>query len=355
MIARVMYSFGCGDAALCIISNSKPNTEGAMIRWTILFPSLFCLSLLTTGPAAWARGAYHRLPEGQRLMGIPQGAMAQLGDSATTEPTPPSKGEPSAENSDEPGGRPAGEPPGKKEDEPLRGSATEPTPAPIILARTGSDVTYGAGFQFRGLFVPAWFLNAFLDASTPLSSVSLGAEFVRRRGNFDLVGSINFGFYSPRDGNYLGNGKNPAVDSDYIQFRNLNLLAFDVAFIWHHDFNQWLSLVYGAGLGFGVVLGDIYRISNLSCTPENVTDINQCYPKGMDLANREKWLTDHTGTGPDSPDNPHLYPEDGVWPVVPIVHLLLGVNFKISEQFSVRVDGGFHNAFYLGATGHYFF
>jgi len=108
-------------------------------------------------------------------------------------------------------------------------------------------------------------------------------------------------------------------------------------------------------LGFGIVLGDIYRISNSGCTPENVTNINACYPKGMDLTNREKWLAEHTASGEDSPDNPHLYREDGKWPVIPIVHLLLGVNFKISEQFSVRVDGGFHDAFYVGAAGHYFF
>ena len=41
--------------------------------------------------------------------------------------------------------------------------------------------------------------------------------------------------------------------------------------------------------------------------------------------------------------------------MIPIVHLLVGVNFKINEQFSVRVDGGFHDAFYFGAAGHYFF
>ena len=71
--------------------------------------------------------------------------------------------------------------------------------------------------------------------------------------------------------------------------------------------------------------------------------------------NRNAYLAQHTGQGSETASNPHLYREDGVWPVVPIVHLLVGVNFKISDEFSVRVDGGFHDAFYVGATGHYFF
>ncbi len=256
----------------------------------------------------------------------------------------------------------SGEPGTVNPAEPSKGGPAAGDPTPTVTAKPKPAVQYGAGVHFRGIFVPEWFLNAFLDASTPLNSVGFGGEFVRRKGNFDLVASINFGFYSPRDGNYMGNGKNPAYDADYLQFRSLNVLAFDVAFIWSHDFTKWFSLIYGAGLGFGIVLGDIYRISNGGggpnaggCTPENVSDINRCYPKGMDLTNREKWLAEHTGTGGDTPENPHLYREDGKWPVIPIVHLLLGVNFKISDHFSVRVDGGFHNAFYVGAAGHYFF
>ena len=82
----------------------------------------------------------------------------------------------------------------------------------------------------------------------------VGGEFIRRKGDFDLVASVNFGFYSPPDGTYLGKNKNPAVDADYVQFRDLNLLAFDLTFLWHHEVLPWLSLVYGAGLGLGIEL-----------------------------------------------------------------------------------------------------
>ena len=264
-----------------------------------------------------------------------------------------------------PGGKvpPTGEPVGSSDEPvgttdpgaPAAQPAGEPPAPPAATVAAQPKVSYGAGMHLRGIFVPTWFLGMFLDASTPLNSVALGGEFVRRKGNFDIVASMNFGFYSPDDGNYLGNGKNPGIDTDYIQFRNLNLLAFDVAFIGHHYFLPWLSLVYGAGLGFGIVLGEVLRISNSGCTHDNVSDIDSCYPVGMDLSDRDGWLAEHTCSGPDSPGAPCQYKEDDVWPVLPIVHVLLGVNFKINEQFSVRVDGGFHNAFYFGAAGHYFF
>ena len=264
------------------------------------------------------------------------------------EPSKPSGGEepakPGAGGADEPGGNTKGEP-------------EAPTPAPAAtVAKTAPTVQYGAGFHLRALFVHRWFLSLFLDESTSLNSVAFGGEFIRRKGNFDLVASIDFGFYSPPDGNYLGSGKDPKFDTDYTQFRDLNILAFAVHFIWHHEFLPWLSLVYGAGVGLGIVLGDIYRISNDPdrCNRDNAGDENQCYPKGVNPATREEDLLRLTG-GNDSPQDPHLFKEDDVWPVIPVVHLLVGLNFKISQQFSVRLDGGWRDAFYVGATGHYFF
>jgi len=246
--------------------------------------------------------------------------------------------------------------------------------APSSGGAKKKDVVYGVGLQGRGLFLPYGFLDLFLDQGNGLASGSVGLEVVRRKGNFDLVGSINFGFYTASDGNFRGNGK-PLVESDYIQFQDLNLLAFDVAFIWHHNFNRWLSLVYGAGLGFGVVLGGIYRISNVpdapqaglhgSCTQANEGDPNLCNPtkKGSQdekdwRANRKKWLAEHpcpAGQSQDDPLSPCLFKEDGVWPVLPIIHLLIGLNFKITEQLNFRIDGGFHNAFYVGGATHWFF
>jgi len=338
---------------------APPTREATMSRWA----ALSALLVLALGATA------HAEPERKKLdlsFGMDDALRLRLaqGQQADDEPVPPAGEEPTT-----PGAPGPGEPAAPGTGEPGAPQPGEPTPPPApptVVAKPKGDVSYGGGLHVRGLFVPTWFLNMFLDHSTPLNSAGLGAEFVRRKGNFDIVATINFGFYSPEDGNYLGNGKNPADDTDYIQFRNLNVLAFDVAFIGHHYFLPWLSLIYGAGLGLGIVLGDIYRISNYiqKCSHDNLDDLGQCNPVppgdtgSLNRWNedRDRWLADGCHQdGKDSPMSPCQFREEDVWPVVPVVHLLLGVNFKINEQFSVRVDGGFHNAFYFGVGGHYFF
>lgn len=291
------------------------------------------------------------------------------GSASDMEPAPASKpGEAAPGQSDEPGQLTQEEPstPTQKpkldvEQEPLgnelQKAPGEPEPPSAPLATMQPVAKHGIGLRVRGLFLPGWLLGTVFDANTALNSTAFGVEWVRHKGNMDMVGTIDFGFYSLNDGNFMSNGKNPATEVDYIQFRNLNLLALGVDWIWHRDITHWLSFVYGGGVGIGVVLGDVFRVSNANCTPENMNDINACYPKMLKgrLNEREAVLAASLASGKDTPDDPHLYPEDGLWPVVPVLHLLVGVNFKLSDSVSVRADAGFHNAFYLGAAGHYYF
>lgn len=266
---------------------------------------------------------------------------------AADEPTPPAKGD-----ADEPAkpGTPTGDPsqePGYRPDE----------PAPIEKPKPkGPLAKHGLGLQLRAIFVHEWFLNAFLDASTPLNSMAFGAEFIRRKNDLDIIASVDFGFYGPEDGNYLGNGENPATKTDYVQFRDFNILSFNAHFIWHLPIQRWVSFIYGVGIGLGVVLGDMYRISNdpARCTRDNAANEDLCFPRGVDPRTREEDLKRLAG-GVDDPNDPHLFKEDGVPPVVPMIHALVGFNFNITDEISVRVDGGFRNAFYIGATSHWFF
>ena len=257
-----------------------------------------------------------------------------------------------------------GEEPQPSGDEPAAGPKnTANEPAKPVVAVTSPEQTepqtqYGVGFHIRAIFVPSWLLNLFLDASTPLNSVALGGEFVRRKGDFDIIGSIDFGFYSPQDGNYLSKGGDPTTDTDYVHFDDLNAFSLAVHFIKHEQILPWMSFVWGGGVGISFVLGNIYRASNSGCTSDNVSDTSQCKPLGMDPNDPMAWINDPANRGEeadDSPENPKLYRETGVPPVLPLIHLLVGFNFRINDSFSVRVDGGFRNAFYAGATGHYFF
>lgn len=278
-----------------------------------------------------------------------------LAQATSDEPSQPTNDEPNA-------GTPTADEPEKAEGEPeasVQGDSSQQSGQSEGL-KVSKETTYGVGVHVRGIFVPTWFLNLFVDASTPLNSVGFGGEFIRRKGNFDLIGSVDFGLYSAESGNWLGKGESPVSQTKYLEFRNFNVLAFNVHFIGHVPFAEWVSFVYGGGIGLGIITGKIKRVSTdpLLCTATNYQDINACYPKGMDPSRRAEWMNDPSNAGTqdeDTPQNPKVHNAKSVPPVVPIIHLLVGMNFKISDEFSVRVDGGFRDGFYAGATGHYFF
>lgn len=286
--------------------------------------------------------------------GAPAAAATEEPAAPSEEPAPPKPAGDTGEPAQQPGSEQGSDEPaskGRGADEPAK--AAVQTPKPV-----DPQTQYGVGVHLRGIFIPTWLLNLFLDASTPLNSVAFGAEFVRRKGSFDIVGSLDFGFYSPKDGNYLSKGGDPATDTDYVHFDGLNAISLAVHFIKHEQILSWMSFVWGGGVGLSIMLGDIFRASSSGCTEDNIDDIQQCRPEGMDPNDPMAWINDPANSGSkdeDNPDNPKLYREDGVPPVVPLVHLLVGMNFRIDDSFSVRVDGGFRNAFYVGATGHYFF
>lgn len=246
--------------------------------------------------------------------------------------------------------------------------AVEPEPAPRLkpvaasVERAPGEPTYSAGFRLRYITVPGWFLGAFTQVNQPLNSASIAGEFVRRKENLDVVASMDFSWMSPADGNWLGNNHPAATDTDYVQFRGLNLFSIDVSFIWHHPFNDWFQLEYGAGVGIGFVLGDILRTSDGSpgcaTAPADPVVCHPVLPECTSGPCSESALAASmapAGVHNDSAASPHRFVDDNKPPVVPIVNLLLGAVFHVHPKARVRVEGGFRDAFFLGVGSEYAF
>ena len=195
---------------------------------------------------------------------------------------PPAGGMPAPAESAPPGGMPA-----PAESGPPAPGAAGPVVPPGELAEDAphqriADLSYGVAARLRWVSVPAWLLNVFTKKNVPLSSWGTGIEFFRRKANFDLVLSFSYQNMSPPPGNWLGEGHDATVDTDYVVFNNLSMLGADLSFVWHTNFNEWFGIHYGAGIGLAWVRGDILRISNGSgCTEMNAGDINQCHPIGV--------------------------------------------------------------------------
>jgi hypothetical protein len=196
-----------------------------------------------------------------------------------------------------------------------------------------ADLSYGVAARLVWVSVPSWLLNAFTKNNVPLSSWGTGIQAFRRKGNFDIAISFNYQNMSPPNGNWLGSSANVATDVSYLQFQSFALYGFDASFIWHAFFTDWFGMHYGAGVGVGILGGNIQRIKALdgNCTAQNVNDPNQCTHNNA---------ASQMSTGP-------LQDVPGA---VPILNAVLGVDFRVPtlRGWEARLEGGFYDAFFLG-------
>ena len=196
-----------------------------------------------------------------------------------------------------------------------------------------ADLAYGVSAQLRWVSIPSWLLNAFTKQNVPLSSWGTGLSVFRRKGNFDIALSFNYQNMSPPAGNWLGSSNNAMTDVSYLQFQSFAMYGFDFSFLWHNYFTNWFGIHYGAGVGIGILGGNIQRTKalDLNCTAQNAGDPNQCTHNSIASQRSAGPLAD-------------------VPPAVPIFNVQLGVDFRVPRLrgWEARLEGGFYDAFYLG-------
>jgi hypothetical protein len=240
----------------------------------------------------------------------------------------------------------------------------EPAPPggePPKAANLNLPQKYALGARVRYLFVPNSFFSPYLQASTQMNSASVGLEFIYRKDTYDVVTSLDFSYLNVDDGNWLANGHDPSLDAHYVQFRDLSFLSVDVSVIGHHTWAAapWFELRYGAGVGLGVVLGDVLLTNNFTgCNAQNVSDIKACHPQGVDLTgpNREAQLKATEANGQtDTAQTPHRHSSEDKWPAAPVINILIGAMFRVHPHVTINVELGFRDAMFVGTGVHYWF
>jgi hypothetical protein len=252
------------------------------------------------------------------------------------------------------GGRPALAAAGEDAEEPKAPGDTEaqaprpPVPSASVAAAesppppSGEKAVFGVGLRARYVSVPSWLLGFFTKHNMPLSTFGhYGIEGFRRRGNFQIALGFSYQNMSPPDGNWLGSKHDPAVDTKFLQFRGLALYTLDIAFTWQTMVTSWFGLHAGAGLGLAIVHGSIYPTVSQGCTETNLGDLNQCQPVGFTCANG-------VCTRPEGA--PALTASNDVLPVVPVVNMLVGIDFRLPDArgWEAKIEAGFFDAFFAG-------
>lgn len=241
-------------------------------------------------------------------------------------------------------------------------AATPPPPAeePTEIGR------HSLGARARYIFVTKLMLSPYFagNTGTQLNSFSVGIEYVYRKPGkkYDIVTSLDFSWLPVEDGNYLGSGHDPSLDTHYTQFRNLSFVSVDVSIIGWHKFLPWLELRYGGGLGIGYVPGDVLLTNNgPMCTLQNAKDTTQCYPlitgpiSGKPTPAQEAQLKMSEGGGTDTNTTPHRHVSGDKPPVMGVVNILVGLRFYPMKRMTITYEIGFRDAMFTGLNFHYLF
>ena len=259
---------------------------------------------------------------------------------------------------------------------------------------------HALAFTGRGVFIPSGLMGLGLQQSQPLQSGGFGLSYIYRTGTLDIVTSLDYAFLSPPDGNFLGNGKDAAIDTHYTQFRDLTSLSLDVSFFWVKDINKYLAFQIGGGVGLGLLMGDVIVVNNASagCSSQTAGDASTCHPvvtpaNYTRVGNPVPTWTDANGTvqplaGPllpsdpdfsrkldglaasqqtcksmdvgksdcrDTADHPYAHKAPEKPPVLPILHFEIGLKIKAHRHFNINISGGFKNGLVIGGGPEYVF
>ncbi len=199
---------------------------------------------------------------------------------------------------------------------------------------------YGVGARFRMIYVPTLILELFVDeASSRILQPGFGLELARRKRNVEVVLGVEFERATPDDGFWLGKDQDPNAPGetpDYLEFDGLGWISADVAVRWTAPFNDKLAFRYGAGLGLGVVLGEVLQ-TDTTCAP-GTDDITQdCMPDTVAAEGRQL-------------DEPADLP-----PVFPVVELLIGLQWRPAPKVTINLDAGIRTAPFAGLSSVVYF
>jgi hypothetical protein len=211
----------------------------------------------------------------------------------------------------------------------------EPEPGTAADAVVKSD--YGVGVRLRQVFIPKGLLEFFVEeAASGIRNWGFGIEAIRRKGDFEMALGVEYESLSGEDGLWIDKGDTiPEDEVDLVEYDDFGWITVDTTFTWHTQLHPMVALRYGAGIGLGIMLGDVLR-SDYVCD-SSVLSLDSC----------------HLRTSPPAVNIRE--PEDKVPPVFPVLNALVGAQIRPVERAAINIEVGMRSVFYFGITGAMFF
>jgi hypothetical protein len=229
------------------------------------------------------------------------------------------------------------------------GKAAPATGEPGVAATAGEKpVEYGVGLRLRNVRIPKGEIELFLERAGDdgSSTLGLGVDFIRRRGNVELQLGLEYDKIRPGSGMWIESGKNIAAGdvADYVlPDQNLAWFTIEFTFLNHAPINKYVSVRYGGGAGLGIVLGDLTHF-NMVCNGTGATNENPqpCEPVRF-------------GGQGQFEEGTETLVKYNLPPVFPVVNAIIGLQIKPMEKLTINIEGGIRTFLFFGTSAAYFF
>jgi hypothetical protein len=194
--------------------------------------------------------------------------------------------------------------------------------------------------------IPTFMQHLFADGGESLFAHTPGLEFAIRRAGFEYQLFTQLGLYSLQDvpykGSTDGNDAWEIIDADY------KILYLGADFMWSTDeFSPGFSMTYGAGVGLGLVLGDLSRVQAYpEGDPNDPSTYQRCIAQGN--ARGRDPMTDTVANGFCNTNNDHYgdytepsWANGGSSPLLfPWMAGQLGLRYKAHKNFVAHLELG---------------
>jgi hypothetical protein len=205
------------------------------------------------------------------------------------------------------------------------------------------------------VWVPKSVLELFVTrAAGGAHNYGLGVDLTRRHGTTELQLGFEFEHINIGQGVFINKGEDVAMgdEADYVlgpdsstgSGNQFGWFTLEFSFFNHAEILPWLSFRYGAGLGLGVLIGEVDHY-NIICAPgtTNANPVPGCVP--------DRFL----GTGKYSEGRETQVKYDLGTPVFPVVNAILGVQFKPTPNTTINLEGGIRTMPFIGVSSSLFF
>jgi opacity protein-like surface antigen len=201
--------------------------------------------------------------------------------------------------------------------------------------------------RIRAIVVPDFLLGIWYDEHSShwedRANLAYGFEFVWRKVDaFEMSTAIEYADLSMPSSFWKESGDNPS-EADFTEV-DMKLLSMVFSGYWYWDVKEWFAPYVGGGVGAGVILGDIVRYD-----PVQGSSCEQGLG-GADGYAPNECFNDDGQPDPNQIDQDSRQVEDGVPAVVPMINLSGGARFNIGKYGVAKLEVGFYDYFFAGAS-----